>query len=275
MQTAGNASYPSQVLPSRGGRDELALCLEAAHKYGIEVHVWRINWYTSGAPDSFSRAMREAGRTQVSSDGKDVGQVMVDLGYYRMKDWLCPSQALNRKLERDAMLELVERYPVDGVHFDYMRYADEKLCYCDSCKINFAAESGMQDMLSGWPADFAVGGKYHEIYQDWRRSLIHSLAREIARDVHLYDPYVIVSLAARNSISWAAVSDAQEWWKWVDEGILDILCPMDYHTKPDEFVHSPGPPAQSDPWPGAVLHRHGYVRNERLLGPGADGRPGA
>ena len=235
MQTAGQALYPSAVLPHRGGRDELALCLEAAHKHGIEVHVWRINWYTSGAPDSFSTFMRTAGRTQVSSEGKDVGQVMVDQGYYRMKDWLCPSQAANRKLEHDAMLELMERYPVDGVHFDYMRYADESLCYCDSCKANFAAESGLD--MSGWPADFAKGGKRYEVYQDWRRQLIHSLAREIALDVHRRDPYVCVSLAGRAGVlDWTRVSDAQEWWKWLDEGILDFICPMDYSNKPDDFV---------------------------------------
>lgn len=234
MSTGGTASYESRVLPRTTERDELALCIEAAHKHGIEVHVWRINWYTSGAPDSFSQIIREQGRAQLSSQGKDVGQVMVDHGYYRMKDWLCPSQEKNRRLEHDAMLELVELYPVDGVHFDYMRYADKTLCYCDSCKINFTAESGLE--TTGWPEAFAEGGKYYEVYQDWRRSLIHSLAREIAQSVHRLDPHVCVSLAGRSGISWARESDAQEWWKWVNEGILDIICPMDYHTDPERFA---------------------------------------
>ncbi len=239
MQTAGQALYPSTVLPMRGERDELALCLEAAHKHGIEVHVWRINWFTAGATRAHRDSLRAAGRLQVSSEGKSVDQVMKERGYGGMEDWICPSQAANRKLEHDAMLELVERYPVDGVHFDYMRYADETLCYCDSCKANFAAETGMQDQMAGWPADFAVGGKYHELYQNWRRKLIHSLAREIALDVHRRDPYVCVSLAARTGVlSWTRVSDAQEWWKWLDEGILDFVCPMNYMTEPDKFTEA-------------------------------------
>ncbi|MCE5269682.1 family 10 glycosylhydrolase [bacterium] len=236
MQSAGQALYPSTVLPMRSQRDELALCLEAAHKHGIEVHVWRIDWFTTGATKAHRDSLRAAGRVQVSSAGKSVSQVMDEQGWGKMEDWLCPSQAANRKLEHDAMLELAERYPVDGVHFDYMRYADESLCYCDSCKANFAAETGMQEQMSGWPADFAKGGKYHEIYQNWRRKLIHSLAREIALDIHRRDPYVCVSLAARPSIDWASLSDAQQWWKWVDEGILDFICPMDYDTKPENFV---------------------------------------
>ncbi|MBN2289824.1 MAG: hypothetical protein JXQ83_10870, partial [Candidatus Glassbacteria bacterium] len=86
------------------------------------------------------------------------------------------------------------------------------------------------------PEEVWEGGKYHEAYQQWRRYLITSSAREIARAVHSLDPYVCVSLAARSSVDWAYQSDAQVWWEWVREGILDFVCPMNYTTDPDRFV---------------------------------------
>jgi len=234
LNTGGAAFYPSAVLPMTSERDELALCLEAAHKYGIEVHVWRINWYMAGAPDSFAQAMLDQGRIQYSYEGKRNAEVAKDNGYNQRGDWLCPSNPDNRKLELDAMLEVVKKYDVDGVHFDYMRYGWPQMCYCDNCKENFARETGLD--MSKWPKDFCEGGPCYEAYLDWRRQLIHSSAREIARAVHTYDPYVCVSLAARSGNDYTYNSDAQVWWEWIQEGILDFVCPMNYTPEPDRFV---------------------------------------
>ena len=65
-----------------------------------------------------------------------------------------------------------------------------------------------------------------------------SSAREIAKAVHDYDPYVCVSLAARSGVNWAYTSDAQEWWQWTKEGILDFICPMTYAEVPERFTKS-------------------------------------
>ena len=54
-------------------------------------------------------------------------EVARDNGYKQNRDWLCPSQEVNRKLELDTMLEMVKKYDVDGVHFDYMRYGWEQM----------------------------------------------------------------------------------------------------------------------------------------------------
>ena len=234
MCTGGAALYPSEVLPMISQRDELKLCLEAAHKHGIEVHVWRINWFMSSCPDSFTTAMEQAGRIQYSFEGKRNPELMKNLGYRQNRDWLCPSNPLNRKLEFDSMLELVRKYDVDGVHFDYMRYGAEEMCFCPVCRANFEKESGLA--IADWPAEVWKEGRYREAYLDWRRQLIGSLAREIARAVHTLDPYVCVSLAARSGISWAYDSDAQVWWDWIGEGSLDFVCPMNYTTEPDRFV---------------------------------------
>ncbi|MBN2289706.1 MAG: family 10 glycosylhydrolase, partial [Candidatus Glassbacteria bacterium] len=151
MCTGGAAFYPSEFLPMKGERDELRLCCEAARRHGIEVHVWRINWFMAGCPDSFATAMEQAGRIQYSYQGKRNAQVARDNGYTQEQDWLCPSHPENRKLEMDAMLELVKKYDVDGVHFDYMRYGWPEMCYCSNCRENFQEKTGL--VVDKWPEE--------------------------------------------------------------------------------------------------------------------------
>ena len=38
------------------------------------------------------------------------------------------------------MLEVARKYPVDGLHFDYIRYPGRDKCYCDGCRERFEAE---------------------------------------------------------------------------------------------------------------------------------------
>jgi uncharacterized lipoprotein YddW (UPF0748 family) len=236
MFSSGSAYFPSQYVPMISEKDELALLLEAAHKYGIEVHVWKVNWALWQVNEDALKKYEEENRIQISYDQKRVPQVSKELGWNQRYDWLCPSHPENREMEKNLMMEVVRKYDIDGVHFDYMRYPYEPLCYCITCKEKFAQETGLP--LENWPADVWKGGKYREIYLDWRRELITSSARDIAAAIHAYDPYVCVSLAARSGLEHAYNSDAQVWWKWDDEGILDFVCPMNYSDKPSGYIQS-------------------------------------
>lgn len=132
------------------------------------------------------------------------------------------------------MVEISENYDVDGVHFDYMRYPYEPFCHCNICEKNFKDETGIQ--IKNWPDDVWKSGKYHEKYKEWRQSLITKTARRISAKIHSINPYNCVSLAARSGIEHAIKSDAQLWWEWTNEGILDFVCPMNYTPKPNEYA---------------------------------------
>jgi len=232
--SAGAAFYPSEFVPMVSERDELKLCVEAAHRHGIEVHALKVNWQMENTPDEFNQEMIQAGRIQYAPDGRRSTEVAASYGWPRKGESLCPSQEANRQLELDLMLEMVKKYDVDGVNFDYMRYEFEPLCYCDKCRENFTRETGLE---LKWPDDVWKGGKYRELYLDWRRYLIHSSAREIARAVHTYDPYACVSICARRQlIQHVYESDAQVWWEWIKEGILDFVTPMNYSDDPEGYI---------------------------------------
>jgi uncharacterized lipoprotein YddW (UPF0748 family) len=236
MLSSGSAYYPSEFVPMISEKDELQLCLEAAHRHGIEVHVWKVNWALWRVQEDTLTEYVKQNRIQVSYDGKRVPQVSRELGWNQRFDWLCQAHPENRELEKNLMMELVRKYDVDGVHFDYMRYPYEPLCYCETCRKKFIEETGLK--VDHWPVDVWKGGKYREVYLDWRRELITSSAREIASAIHAYDPYVCVSLAARSGLEHAYNSDAQVWWEWDNEGILDFVCPMNYSEKPAGYTQS-------------------------------------
>jgi uncharacterized lipoprotein YddW (UPF0748 family) len=221
------AFYPSKVLAvvpgGEPGGDQLADAAKAARDSGIELHVWRINWALWRTPEELLKELDAAGRLQRNSKGqraKDDPDVTVD--------WLCPSNPENRKLEKEAMLELVRDYDIAGVHFDYMRYPGGDYCFCDGCKERFQQSQGVK--VEKWPDDVREGGPFAERWQQWRRGLITSLAQEISDAAHALKPDIRVSLAAWPNIEAGREWYGQDWVPWAREGTLDFVCPMDYTT---------------------------------------------
>ncbi len=71
---AGVAHYESDVLPRSATfekyGDQIAQCVAACKKHGIEVHVWKVNFNLSNAPKEFVDRLRDEKRTQVSPAGE-------------------------------------------------------------------------------------------------------------------------------------------------------------------------------------------------------------
>jgi len=242
------AYYPSKVLtPAPGGtpgRDELAEAVKAAKRYGIELHLWRINWALWGVPKDALAKLEAAGRLQRSAKGQ-LGRDDPDVTV----DWLCPSNAENRKLEKDAMVEAVRNYDIAGIQFDYMRFPNGNYCYCDNCKSEF--QKSAKVTVARWPEDVQQGGAYYDQWQSWRRGLITGLATEISQECHRIKPQIFVSLAAWADLNDAYNSVAQEWPLWVKKGILDFVCPMDYTKSRDDLANNQLP-GQLDQVRGAI-----------------------
>ncbi|MBN1477910.1 family 10 glycosylhydrolase, partial [Candidatus Sumerlaeota bacterium] len=195
-------------------------CVDACHARGVEVHVWKVNWNLARAPQSFIDTMRAAGRTQVDVYGTEL-------------DWLCPSDPDNLALERDAMLEVARLYDVDGIHFDYIRYPNGDCCYCPQCRARFEAEMGQA--VANWPDDCHGGGVSAEAYRDWRAEQITALVRAVREGVDAEGLGVEISAAVFNSYPGCQESVGQDWVAWIDEGLLDFICPMDYTDSAVEF----------------------------------------
>jgi uncharacterized lipoprotein YddW (UPF0748 family) len=224
MLWGGLAHYPSDLLPPsfavRRYGDQLEQCCRAAKKYGIEVHVWKVHYNLYGASREFVEKMRREGRTQVNAEGQP-------------SDWLCPSHPENQKLELESMLEVARKYPVDGLHFDYIRYPDGAHCYCDGCRRRFETQSGRP--VSDWPKECLSGARKEE-YREWRRRQITLLVAAVSHQARKIRPGLKLSAAVFGRYPDCRESVAQDWPKWVKAGYLDFVCPMDYTTNDQEFI---------------------------------------
>lgn len=221
---AGLADYPSALLPvdervaTEG--DQIALAVAAGKKYGVQVHVWKVNWNLANAPREFVDRLRAEGRLQRTRDGQETL-------------WLCPSDPRNFALERDSMLEVVRNYNVDGIHFDYIRYENRDNCYCDGCRQRFEQQHGVR--VLNWPQDVIEGGPYFDAYQQFRRDNITRLVKTVSEEAHRIKPWVKVSAAVFSDWPQCREEVGQDWGTWVQQGYLDFVCPMDYTDSDAEF----------------------------------------
>ncbi len=123
--TSGRVCYPSKIAPaSPAGQDALQAVLDACHKRHIEVHAWYMyhadNAWGSKHPDD---AMWRAGKAdawnlgpQRASDGQTIH--------------ICPLSQNYLAYLRSQIREVLDRYPVDGIHLDGIRYSHALYCFC-------------------------------------------------------------------------------------------------------------------------------------------------
>ncbi len=127
--------FPQLIAPRYKDFDLVENLVREAHGQGIEVHIWLID-FSEGENGAAFREHPEW--AQVSAEGKRTNsETLLDRAYHAV--WMCPAQ---RPGYTDQWLlplieELVSRYPVDGIHHDYVRYAGDvapdTYCFCDYC----------------------------------------------------------------------------------------------------------------------------------------------
>jgi len=170
------------VHPSIFGDGRFQEMLEAAHAKGITVHVV-LSTIVAGAIAPRSPAPdRDANATD--SSGKLAA------------DWLCPTKPKVRQQALDFARRLAA-LNIDGLQLDYIRFGPLDLCYCDLCRRESEAWLKAHPGLSR---------------EDWRESVITSLAAEVRQTVRSIRPGIIFSCS-----TWT-VGDGQQRTNLTPEG---------------------------------------------------------
>jgi uncharacterized lipoprotein YddW (UPF0748 family) len=219
----GRAYYPSDHLPPAddlpAGADLLAECIAACRKHGVEVHAWKVNYNLSGAPAGFVNRMRREKRLQGDRGGREM-------------PWLSPSHPDNFALERDSMLELVRKYDVDGIHFDYIRYPSAQADYSAGARQRFEQATGQR--VAHWPAD-VISGALQGRFAQWRQDQVTRVVESVYRGAKQIRPSVKVSAAVFAGYPKCRENVGQDWVLWAKRGWLDFVCPMNYTNDAAEF----------------------------------------
>lgn len=227
VSRGGNVIYDSEYLPKDtwardAGVDELQRVCDAAHKAGLQLHAWRVNYHMGSAPLWYRERLEQEGRLSSDPDGK-------------IARFANPGDPRNALLEYRVMMEMVEKYPIDGLHLDYIRYTEVPsydFDYSDVSRAEFERRIGRR--VKRWPLDVR-SGPMRLLYDNWMRSNIDGLVRETALGVRRIKPEVMLSAAVwpRHRRYWTLIK--QDWPKWVDEGWLDFVVPMDYSGDDERF----------------------------------------
>ncbi len=230
MQWGGSAHYESAYLPAHNRYvqygDQVEQAVKAGKKYGVEVHVWKVNYnaeYTTST--EFMEKMQKEGRLQQSITGE-------------VKKWLCPSHPANKQLEADAMLEVAKKYNIDGIHFDYIRYDGAQFCFCEGCRNRFGQywKQKYGSEITNLIESIKKDPKVKEEFQTWRREQITSLVRMVRERVDRECPQIKISAAVFRDYPNCRDGVGQDWVEWAKRGYLDFVCPMNYSNNDTTFM---------------------------------------
>ena len=264
----GDAYFNSTLEPraaeimARPEFDPLATTLELAHAAGLRVHAWvNVNLVSSAAS-------LPAAREHVIYRSPEWLMVPKDLAA-RMRTIDVRSPAYIGQLARwtrahandveglytsplvpaaaehtiAVIAEIAKTYAVDGIHLDYARYPNETFDYSPSAIEQFKiairptlSATERREVTTREAIDpLAYPNLFRTRWDDFRRSRLTALVMGIRTAVRAARPGVIVSAAVVPDAQQAFHNRLQDWRTWLDESLLDVLCPMAYTVDPVVF----------------------------------------
>ncbi len=212
--------------PERGGDpgfDPLGVALEEAHRRGLTLHAWANvlpGWKGTAPPRSPNHIVHL--HPEWFLPDRDGRPKPLD-DHYAM---LNPCLAAVRAHLAKVLGEIAERYPVDGLQIDYIRYLDGDLPR--EGKVAFAREG---------PILAAAGARSRAAQEgapDIRRKAMDLLVGEISKAVRRR-PGLRLSVAAIRDGARARKRLFQDAEGWKRRGWIDDVYPMNYETDAARF----------------------------------------
>jgi uncharacterized lipoprotein YddW (UPF0748 family) len=236
VRPSGDAFWPSAYAPwsewltgKRDGKDPgwdpMEFMVAEAHARNLEFHAW-FNPYRGTQPGP-------------AGPGADFSKLAPNHPLIKHRDWAIsyptgkagrlyfdPGIPEARKFVEDAMLEAVERYDIDGVHFDDFFYP--------------YPQAGQDFPDDGSFARYGAGKSRAQ----WRRDNVDTLVREMDQRIKELKPWVKFGISPfgiwRNQSTDPEGSSSRgleaydsiyaDTRKWVREGWLDYIVPQLYWT---------------------------------------------
>jgi uncharacterized lipoprotein YddW (UPF0748 family) len=265
----GEAYYDSAIEPRASdleaqpaGFDPLGTVLQLAHAAGLRVHAWiNVDLVSSATTLPRSREHVVARHPEWlmvpqalagSLDAVDPqspeyvgtlarwtrGQSDTVEGLY-----LSPIDPGARDYQTRVVSEIAAKYPVDGIHLDYLRYPSDTFDYsaraldafraAELASVTVADREHADAMRSAdraaWPKQFP------DAWRTFRRDRLTDLMTRLRTAIRQARPSAIVSVAVAPDPDDAKDHRLQDWRAWASAGQLDAICPMIYTTDSADF----------------------------------------
>lgn len=194
------------------GFDPLAYAVEAAHREGLQLHAWlnplRIMLNSGAYPPALSDDNPYV--VWRGDDNPDNDDWVID---YKKGRYYNPAIPEVRERIVSGVREIVEKYNVDGVHWDDYFYPASDSSFDDSkAYAAYQADSGTLSLL------------------DWRTQNISTLVKAVYSAVKKADKTCVFGISPAGNIDncLSAGADVKTWGS--TEGYVDYLAPQIYWT---------------------------------------------
>ncbi len=268
VRGGGDAWYDSRweprpdTLRKRNGYDPLALAIREAHKRGMAVHAWLNTVYLA----SMDRPPADSGHfynrhPEVLAVPYPIARELYGMDprdpQYRAKllEWsktardrvegVYASAAAPEVKEHlySVWMDVLEKYDVDGLNFDYVRYPAPEYDYSRVALQGFRRwllpqlpDSVRERFTKLEAADpLVLADSFPTRYADFRRQQVTEVVERIYYGVKKRAPDVIVSADVFGNATDAYEKRYQDWTEWLRRGILDVAAPMAYTPNTDNF----------------------------------------
>ena len=261
----GDAYYSGGIEPRADGIqdrpafDPLALTLREAHARGIEVHAW-MNVHLISSASVISRAPTHLvnSRRGLLAVPKELARELYDVDpassrYFERLvvhalanpdgvEGLYTSPSAPEVKERvyAVAMDLVERYEIDGIHLDYVRYPSAAFDYSRGALDRFRTwidgritdDQRAEFVSASEQNPLAFVEAFPEPWAEFRRDQITDLVERIYVGVKHRRPEVLVSAAVFPDAQESFLHRYQDWEGWLRRGIVDVVALMAYN--PDD-----------------------------------------
>jgi uncharacterized lipoprotein YddW (UPF0748 family) len=230
------------ALASQPSFDPLALTIARAHQAGLQVHAWVNVNLVAGLDLPAARdhvAFRHPEWLMVPRTlAADLASVDTRSPEYlgrlsrfartRPNDveglYLSPVVPAAATYTVGIVRDIAQRYPIDGMHFDYIRYPGEDFDYGRETMAEYERAVPSRDRTP-------------ERWRTFRQSAVTTLLTRLRAAVKTAKPDAIVSAAVNPDPEEAATRRLQDWRSWLANDLLDVVCPMAYTTDPSVFAN--------------------------------------
>jgi uncharacterized lipoprotein YddW (UPF0748 family) len=293
-------------LDSQPAFDPLAVAIERAHDAGLQLHAWiNVNLIASASELPAARqhivyrhpewlmVPRALAADLIAVDPRSPQYVGRLARYVRAQSsgleglYLSPVATGAADYTTSIVRDIAGRYAVDGLHLDYIRYPREDFDYSRSTLVAFrrlldpdlsASERRRYDARAAAGEPLIYTAAFPDRWRAFRAARLTALVSSLRQTLKAIRPAAVVSVAVVPDAQEAAARRLQDWPQWLDQDLVDVVCPMAYTADSSVFaaqIASARRIAGPHPlWAGIGAYRLsrdqivGHVQTARRLGVG-------
>jgi uncharacterized lipoprotein YddW (UPF0748 family) len=238
VRGSGTVFYRSKIEPwadELGGRDPgfdpLRVACREAHRRGMSLHAW-VNVMPGWRGNKPPANRRQLYHAHADWFWRDAAGRRQPLGWYNS---LNPCYPEVRKYIVQVCREIIANYPVDGLHLDYVRFPNEwHESYASIGQVPDYPRDPRTLALFKRATGHTPESAPH-LWNGWRTANVTQLVRDIRAMMHRVKPDAQLSAAVGVLPDEARNLHFQDSRRWVAEGLVDAVYPMNYSQDPATF----------------------------------------